>query len=138
MITRCYSDLIKIDDFLGRFQYLRLNGKIGIETFGYERFLNQVFYRSNEWKKVRAEVILRDEGRDLGIEGRELNSRIFIHHMNPLTLEDIERKNANLLNPEYLITVSFETHQAIHYGNENNLMLDPVVRTKYDTCPWRL
>lgn len=138
MITRCYSDLIKIDDFLGRFQYLRLNGKIGIETFGYERFLNQVFYRSNEWKKVRAEVILRDEGRDLGIEGRELNSRIFIHHMNPLTLEDIERKNSNLLNPEYLITVSFETHQAIHYGNENNLMLDPVVRTKYDTCPWRL
>lgn len=138
MITRCYSDLIKIDDFIGRFNYLKLDGRIGAETFGYERFLNQVFYRSQEWKQVRAQVIYRDGGRDLGIEGRELQSRIFIHHMNPLTKEDIERKSANLLNPEYLITVSFETHQAIHYGNEINLMKEPVERTKYDTCPWRL
>lgn len=138
MITKCYSDLIKIDDFIGRFNYLKLGGKVGSETFGYERYLNQVFYRSNEWKQVRAQVILRDEGRDLGIEGREIYSNIYIHHMNPLTTLDLERRTAFLLNPEYLITVSFETHQAIHYGNENNLMKDPVVRTKFDTCPWRL
>ena len=137
MTIRCYSELAKIDDFVGRFNYLKLNGRIGIETFGYERYLNQVFYKSKEWKAVRNLVIIRDEGRDLGIEGRELNSKIYIHHMNPITAEDIERRNAILLNPEYLITVSFETHQAIHYGDENLLMKDPVVRTKYDTCPWR-
>lgn len=138
MTTKCYSELAKIDDFIGRFNYLKLNGKVGLETFGYERYLNQVFYRSNEWKRIRAQVILRDEGCDLGISGRELHSKIYIHHMNPITAEDLERKSAFLLNPEYLITVSFETHQAIHYGDENILMKDPVVRTKFDTCPWRL
>ena len=118
MSTRCYSDLIKIPDFVGRFKYLQLKGQIGKDTFGFERYLNQVFYKSTEWKRIRDIVIVRDEARDLGIEGRELTSRIYIHHMNP-------------------ITVSFETHQAIHYGDENLLMKDPVVRTKFDTCPWR-
>lgn len=138
MIIRSYSELIKIPDFVGRFKYLQLKGQIGKDTFGYERYLNQFFYRSKEWKSIRDIVIVRDEARDLGIEGRELQSRIYIHHMNPITAEDIENRTAFLLNPEYLITVSFDTHQAIHYGDENLLMKDPVVRTKYDTCPWRL
>lgn len=138
MSTRCYSELIEIPDFVGRYNYLRLLGKIGEDTFGYERYLNQVFYRSIEWKRIRDEVIVRDQARDLGIEGRELTSRIYIHHMNPITKEDLERRSAFLLNPEYLITVSFETHQAIHFGDENLLVKDPVVRTKNDTCPWRL
>lgn len=138
MSTRCYSELIEIPDFVGRYNYLRLFGKIGEDTFGYERYLNQVFYRSIEWKRIRDEVIVRDQARDLGIEGRELTSRIYIHHMNPITKEDLERRSAFLLNPEYLITVSFETHQAIHFGDENLLVKDPVVRTKNDTCPWRL
>lgn len=137
MTIRCYSELSKIDDFVGRYNYLRLSGRIGIETFGYDRYLNQFFYKSKEWKTVRNLVIIRDEGRDLGIEGRELNSKIYVHHMNPITLEDIERQNSILLNPEYLITVSFETHQAIHYGDEHLLVKDPIVRTKFDTCPWR-
>ena len=138
MITRCYTDLCKIDDFIGRFKYLQLSGQVGADTFGYERYLNQVFYKSREWKRVRDEVIVRDQARDLGIEGRELTSRIFIHHMNPISVKDLEQRTAILLNPEFLITVSFETHQAIHYGDENILMKDPVVRTKFDTCPWRL
>lgn len=138
MITRCYSELCKIDDFIGRFKYLQLSGQVGADTFGYERYLNQVFYKSREWKRVRDEVIVRDQARDLGIEGRELTSRIFIHHMNPISVKDLEQRTAILLNPEFLITVSFETHQAIHYGDENILMKDPVVRTKFDTCPWRL
>ena len=137
MSTRCYSDLIKIPDFVGRFKYLQLKGQIGKDTFGFERYLNQVFYKSTEWKRIRDIVIVRDEARDLGIEGRELTSRIYIHHMNPITVKDLETRSAFLLNPEYLITVSFETHQAIHYGDENLLMKDPVVRTKFDTCPWR-
>lgn len=138
MSTKCYSELIKIPDFVGRYNYLRLFGKIGEDTFGYERYLNQVFYKSREWKRIRDEVIVRDQARDLGIEGRELISRIYIHHMNPITRKDLEQRSAFLLNPEYLITVSFDTHQAIHFGDNNLLMKDPVIRTKNDTCPWRL
>lgn len=137
MNTKCYTDLIKIEDFVGRFNYLKLAGKIGEDTFGFERYLNQIFYRSREWKKVRDEVIVRDQARDLGIEGRELTTRIYIHHMNPITVKDLEQRTAILLNPEYLITVSFDTHQAIHFGDEHLLMKDPIVRTKNDTCPWR-
>ena len=134
---RSYSELSEIDDFLGRYNYLRLGGRVGSDTFGYERYLNQFFYRSQEWKAIRDFVIVRDQACDLGIPGRELNSKIYIHHMNPISVKDLEQRTDILLNPEYLITVSFETHQAIHYGDENLLMKDPVIRTKYDTCPWR-
>ena len=137
MTTRCYSDLIKIDDFVGRYNYLRLGGRVGSDTFGYERYLNQFFYKSQEWKHIRDLVIVRDNACDLGIEGSELSSRIYIHHMNPISAKDLEQRTDLLLNPEYLITVSFETHQAIHFGDEHLLMKDPIVRTKYDTCPWR-
>lgn len=137
MSIRSYSELSKIDDFIGRYNYLRLGGRVGSDTFGYERYLNQFFYKSIEWKHVRDLVIIRDNGCDLGIEGRELESGIYIHHMNPITVKDLEQRTDLLLNPEYLVTVSFQTHQAIHYGSENLLMKDPVVRTKYDTCPWR-
>lgn len=137
MSIRSYSDLAKIDDFVGRYNYLKLGGRVGSETFGYERYLNQFFYRSKEWKSIRDFVIVRDGACDLGIPGRELESRIYIHHMNPITTKDLEQRTDLLLNPEYLITVSFDTHQAIHYGDDKLLMKDPVVRTKYDTCPWR-
>lgn len=137
MSIRSYSDLVKIDDFIGRYRYLRLGGRVGSDTFGYERYLNQFFYRSKEWKSVRDFVIVRDEACDLGIKGRELESKIYIHHMNPISVKDLEERRDILLNPEYLITVSFDTHQAIHYGDENLLHKDPVVRTKFDTCPWR-
>ena len=137
MSTRSYSELSKIDDFIGRYNYLRLGGRVGSDTFGYERYLNQFFYRSKEWKAIRDLVIVRDEACDLGIPGRELTSKIYIHHMNPISVKDLEQRTDLLLNPEYLITVSFDTHQAIHYGDENLLMKDPIVRTKYDTCPWR-
>ena len=134
---RSYTELAKIDNFVGRYDYLRLGGRVGSDTFGYERYLNQFFYKSKEWKAIRDIVIVRDGACDLGIPGRELTSRIHIHHMNPLTVKDLEERSDFLINPEYLITVSFETHQAIHYGDHTLLMKDPVVRTKYDTCPWR-
>lgn len=146
-MIRTYTELSKLTSFEDRFRYLQLNGKVGSETFGYDRYLNQVFYQSDEWKRVRDEVIIRDNGCDLGIEGRELRdiyvkgkkvpARIYIHHMNPLLLKDIEDRTDFLLNPEYLITTSFNTHQAIHYGDENLLILSPVERTKNDTCPWK-
>lgn len=137
MTIRSYNDLIKFDNFVDRYNYLRLGGRVGSETFGYERYLNQFFYKSPEWKAVRDYVIVRDNACDLGIKGRELESKIYIHHMNPISVKDLEYRTDLLLNPDYLITVSFQTHQAIHYGDENLLMKDPVVRTKYDTCPWR-
>lgn len=136
-MIRTYSELLEFDTFLERFEYLKLGGVVGEETFGYDRYLNQIFYRSPEWKKVRNEVILRDEGRDLGVEGRELSSNIFIHHMNPIALRDIDERNPDILNPEYLICCSKGTHNAIHYGNAGLLMLEPVVRRPFDTCPWK-
>ncbi len=134
---RSYTDLCKISDFLDRYKYLRLGGKVGSDTFGYERYLNQFFYRSKEWRAIRDYVIVRDNACDLGVPGRELTSKILIHHINPISVKDLEERTDILLNPEYLITVSFETHQAIHYGDDNLIAKDPVVRTKFDTCPWR-
>lgn len=136
-MIRTYSELLEFDTFLERFEYLKLGGVVGEETFGYDRYLNQIFYRSPEWKKVRNEVILRDEGRDLGVEGRELSSNIFIHHMNPIVLRDIDDRNPDILNPDYLICCSKDTHNAIHYGNASLLMLEPIVRRPFDTCPWK-
>ena len=137
MIIRTYSELIKIPTFEERFEYLNLDGKVGEETFGFDRYLNQVFYRSDEWKAIRNEIIVRDNGCDLGIEGREIHRRIIIHHMNPITVDDIIHRNEDILNPEYLICVADNTHKAIHYGDEELLIKDLIERTKNDTCPWR-
>ena len=137
MIIRTYSELIKIQTFEERFEYLNLDGKVGEETFGFDRYLNQVFYKSDEWKSIRNEVIIRDNGCDLGIEDREIHGRIIIHHMNPITVDDIIHRNEDILNPEYLICVADNTHKAIHYGDEDLLIKDLIERTKNDTCPWR-
>ena len=134
---RIYSELITIPTFKGRYEYLRLKGIIGEETFGFDRYLNQSFYRSREWMDIRDYVIVRDNGCDLGMPGHEIHGRILIHHMNPITKEDILRRSEFLLDPEYLISTIKLTHDAIHYGDENLLMDEPIVRTKNDTCPWR-
>ena len=137
MIIRIYSDLIQLPTFEERFRYLQLNSSVGKETFGFDRYLNQNFYRSAEWKRIRDKVIIRDNGCDLGIEDRLIYGRVIIHHMNPVTDRDIVDLTSFLLNPEYLICVSHNTHNAIHYGNEDLLMKGPVIRTKNDTCPWK-
>lgn len=134
---RTYSELITIPTFKGRYEYLRLKGIIGEETFGFDRYLNQSFYRSREWMDIRDYVIVRDNGCDLGMPGHEIHGRILIHHMNPITKEDILRRSEFLLDPEYLISTIKLTHDAIHYGDENLLIDEPIVRTKNDTCPWR-
>lgn len=137
MIIRTYSELILLPTFEERYEYLRLGGKVGEETFGFDRYLNQLFYKSDEWLAIRDEVIIRDFGCDLGMRDREIRSRILIHHMNPITKEDILHRTKFLLNPEYLITTTKNTHDAIHYGDESLLIKAPVERSKYDTCPWR-
>ena len=136
-MVRCYTELKQIPTFEGRFEYLKLGGQVAEETFGFDRWVNQRFYKSPEWLKVRRDVILRDEGRDLGVEGYELQNGIYIHHMNPITVKDIELVRENDLNPEYLICVSFNTHNAIHYGDKN-LLPKLIVRSPNDTCPWKL
>lgn len=135
---RCYSELVLLPTFEERFQYLRLDGIVGQETFGFDRYMNQYFYRSKEWRRVRDIVIARDAGCDLGVDGHEIFARVLIHHMNPIRPEDIRNRSDILLNPEYLITTVHETHQAIHYGDESLLITAPVQRTKNDTCPWKM
>jgi len=137
MITRRYSELIQLPTFEERFQYLQLKGVVGKETFGFDRYLNQSFYRSVAWKRVRDQVIIRDNGCDLGMEDRMIGNRILIHHMNPIKDKDIIDLTDILLNPEYLICVSHQTHNAIHYGDEGLLVKAPIIRTKNDTCPWK-
>lgn len=138
MIIRSYSELKKFKTFEERFEYLRLDGKIGQDTFGFDRVFNQMFYRSREWKQVRNEVIVRDNGCDLGVEGYEIRGKILIHHMNPITINDIRENSDFLMNPEYLITTVLLTHNAIHYGDESLLIKAPIERRKNDTCPWKL
>lgn len=137
MSIKTYSELILLPTFEERFRYLQLNGSVGKETFGFDRYLNQNFYRSAEWKRVRDKVIIRDNGCDLGIEDRLIYGNVLIHHMNPIDDKDIYNLTDILLNPEYLICVSHNTHNAIHYGNEELLVKAPIVRTKNDTCPWK-
>lgn len=136
-IIRTYSELITLPTFIERYRYLRLGGKVGEETFGFDRWLNQMFYKDSDWLSSRDAVIVRDLGCDLGMPDREIKSRILVHHMNPITREDILRKTKFLLDPEYLICTMKNTHDAIHYGDENLLFKDPIVRTPYDTCPWK-
>lgn len=138
MIIRTYSELITLPTFEERFKYLQLNGAVGKDTFGFDRYINQKFYRSLEWKRIRNEVIIRDNGCDLGVEGYEIYGQtIIIHHMNPITIKDIEDVTDYLLNPEYLISTVHNTHNAIHYGDESLLCLGPIERTPNDTCPWK-
>lgn len=137
MIIKTYSELITLPTFEERYRYLRLGGRVGEETFGFDRYLNQIFYKSEEWKSMRDYVIVRDNGCDLGIQGREIHGRILIHHMNPITTKDIVMRSKFLLDPEYLITTVKNTHDAIHYGDESLLVVAPIMRTKNDTCPWR-
>lgn len=137
MNIRCYSELSKLISFKDRFEYLKLNGKIGEDTFGFDRYLNQNFYKSNDWKKVRDFVIVRDNGCDLGIEGRDIFGKILIHHLNPITINDIKNGNEVLLDSEFLISTTIETHNAIHYGDDHLLILDFVERKKNDTCLWK-
>lgn len=136
-MIRTYSELSTITSFKDRFHYLKLDGAVGEATFGFDRYLNQLFYRSQRWRKIRDEVIVRDCGCDLGIEGYEIYKYAMIHHMNPITAKDIQDESDYLLNPEYLITTTQRTHNAIHYGDEDLLLTMPVERTQNDTCPWR-
>lgn len=139
-MIRTYTELMAIPDFLGRFRYLKIGGKVGEETFGYDRWFNQNFYNSYDWKQLRREILLRDGGCDLAHPDRPFadGEKIFIHHMNPIMLKDIREHTDFLLDPEYLIACSFDTHNAIHYGDESLVML-PVfaIRRPNDTCPWR-
>ena len=134
---KTYSELITIPTFEERFEYLKLDGQVGVETFGFNRYLNQVFYKSDEWLSIRDYVITRDNGCDLGMEGYEIYGRILIHHINPITKDDIIQRSRNLLDPENLITTVKRTHDAIHYGDSNLLIKAPIERRKNDTCPWR-
>lgn len=138
MNIKSYTELSRLVTFKERYRYLRLCGLVGTDTFGFDRYLNQVFYRSSKWKAIRDYVIVRDNGCDLGVEGHEIYGRIIIHHMNPISIKDIESESDFLLNPEYLIATTHQTHNAIHYGDEGLLIVDPIVRSKNDTCPWKI
>lgn len=140
MITtkiRTYSELIQIPNFKDRFNYLKLDGSVCEDTFGFDRYLNQIFYRSQKWRSIRDHVIVRDNGCDLGVDGYTIYGKIIIHHMNPITIDDIMNETDYLLDPEFLISTAHITHNAIHYGDEDLLISDPIIRTKNDTCPWR-
>ena len=137
MSIRTYSELITLPTFEERFRYLQLGGKVGEDTFGHDRYLNQMFYTSDEWRRIRRDVIVRDNGCDLGIQDREIHGLIIIHHMNPITIEDIINRSEFLLNPEYLISTIKNTHDAIHFSDERILITDPIERRPNDTCPWK-
>ena len=137
MSIRTYSELITLPTFLDRFEYLQLNGQVGKETFGFERYLNQKFYHSDEWGVIRDFVITRDLGRDLACDGYDIHERIYIHHMNPIEVRDIREATEYLTNPEFLICTTHNTHNAIHYGDSSLLVMEPVERTPFDTCPWK-
>lgn len=137
MKIRTYSELSTLRTFEERFHYLQLNGIVGRETFGFDRYLNQALYKSPEWRSVRQSVIIRDNGCDLGSIDREIGGKILIHHINPIMPKDILEESVFLLDPEYLISTSHITHNAIHYGNDDLLIKEPMERTKNDTCPWK-
>ena len=137
MSIKTYSELITFPTFEERFKYLKLGGIIGEETFGFERYLNQIFYKSKEWRSIRNHVITRDNGCDLGVAGHEIHGQVLIHHINPISKEDIINRSDYLLNPEYLISTIQRTHNAIHYGDESILITMPKERTMNDMCPWR-
>ena len=134
---RRYSELVQLKTFKERFEYLRLDSNVGEQTFGYDRYLNQRLYHSAEWRAIRDRIIARDLGCDLGVEGYEIHGRIYIHHMNPITQQDIMHSNDDIFDPEFLICTTHDTHNAIHYGDASLLVTEPIVRRPNDTCPWR-
>ena len=133
---KTYSELIRFSSFKDRFDYLKLNGSVGAETFGYDRYLNQALYRSYEWRKFRRNIIVRDRGCDLGVDGFDIKSRLIVHHINPITLEQIENRDPMIFDPNNVICVSHNTHEAIHYGDESLLPKDPITRFSGDTKLW--
>ena len=135
--NRSYYALIQIPNYLDRFNYLKLRGSVGKETFGFDRYLNQALYRSPEWKRFRRDMILRDNGCDLACEGYEIGGKRLLHHINPITIEDIMSRSSSIFDPNNVICVSMNTHNAIHYGDESLLVVGPIERTPYDTCPWK-
>lgn len=137
MNIKSYSELMQIETFIERFYYLNLIGKVGDETFGSKRYINQILYKSDDWKSFRRGIIIRDNGCDLGISGREIGIRITVHHINPVTIEDVINRNPKVFDPENVITTSDITHKAIHYGTKDLLTEDLVTRIAHDTCPWR-
>lgn len=136
MKIRTYSELIKHSSFEERFKYLALRGGVGDSTFGFDRYINQMFYASREWKQIRHQVILRDNGCDLGVDGYEIHDRLYVHHMNPMEPDDVFEGNLSILDPEFLITTSHTTHNAIHYGDERQLPKPIVERKRGDTNLW--
>lgn len=137
-MIRTYSELIERQNFLDRFEYLKLSGTVGRSTFGFDRFMNQRFYRSMEWLAIRDHVITRDLGCDLGVKGHEIGGTILVHHMNPISPKDFTSASEQLLNPEFLITTIDSTHRAIHFGNDKLLMdIVPLERSAGDTIPWK-
>ena len=137
MSIKTYSELITIPTFEERFEYLQLKGSVGKDTFGYDRYLNQVLYRSPEWKRLRNQIIIRDGGCDLACDGYDIYNKVLIHHLNPITVEDILARSRKVFDPDNLVCVSHNTHNAIHYGDVDLLVTGPIIRTKNDTCPWR-
>lgn len=135
-MIRSYNELKNLTTFKDRYEYLRLRGSVGVDTFGFDRYLNQRFYQSVQWKGVRESVIIRDNGCDLGIDGYEIHDRIYIHHMNPMTKEDLESGSADVLDPNFLICVTHNTHNAIHYGDESLLSVPLKPRKPGDTRLW--
>ena len=136
-MIRTYSELMMRDSFIDRYKYLKLVGQVGVDTFGLDRYINQMLYRSSRWQRTRRDVIIRDEACDLAMVGYDIGDKIIVHHMNPLTLEDIEDDREEIYDPEFLICTSFRTHNAIHYGDEELLPRLPVERRRNDTCPWK-
>lgn len=134
---RTYSELLLLDTLEDRFEYLKLNGKVGEELFGYARYLNQEFYHGEAWKDAKEQVIIRDEGYDLGVPGWKITGLIYVHHMNPVTLDQLKNNDPALLDPEFLISCSYNTHQAITWGNKALLPQVPIIRRPGDTCPWK-
>ena len=134
---KTYSECMQLPTFLERFRYLQIGGYVGKETFGYDRYLNQILYRTPEWKRFRRDMILRDNGCDLACEGYEIHGNILVHHINPITVEDVINRNPCIFDPNNVICTSLNTHNAIHYSDESILITEPVVRTPYDTCPWK-
>lgn len=136
-MNKSYSEVMQLKTFEERFEYLKLNGVVGKETFGYDRILNQVLYKKSKWRRKRNDIIIRDNGCDLGIEGREIYGPVLVHHINPITIEDILNDHPKVYDDENLICVTRNTHNAIHYSDESILVKDPIERTPNDTCPWR-
>ncbi len=137
MSIRTYSELITIPAFKERFHYLKLGGRVGEETFGYDRYLNQILYRTPEWKRFRRDMILRDCGCDLAMDNYEIVGNILLHHINPITVEDVINRASCIFDPNNVVCTSLNTHNAIHYGDEELLVTEPIVRTQNDTCPWK-